>query len=177
MARTVTDKRMVGLEVIQYGDVSLSKQMTTTLNSLYGVVRDSGLVTFEEGVITDIFISESDSPYLRLKTAGIRTITFGLYDTGPDVLAFAFEGTFTPTKYTPPRQEMTSREIALKVTTKGVEGFKQEWSIPRASLQASFEGKLYESELGQINVNVGILSPITSTAVVIAPYEVDYVAV
>lgn len=148
---------LVGISKIEYGTVqadgSMPIAMTDTLDAL---VPDSVTLTFEQPDKSDIFIEEQDAPYVTIPNPNrVRSLNFNLRDLSPATLELLFGGSVVTNTWSAPTSE-AAIFYALQATSRTYDTTYYVVEIPKALIRASLDGKMYQTDTGELAVTAEV---------------------
>ena len=162
-----TDSRIVGLTSIRIGDAkSYGIPTSGSLSSIQYIVPDSANIVFEPHDSTQLFVEEADDPDIEILTSGLKTIEFATRDIGNDAMIWAFGGTASGTTvWKSSSSAATSKEVAIEMISKTINGKQVKFEVARASLKASATLRYSKVNSGEIGFALTILTPTNGTTV------------
>jgi len=121
-------------------------------------VPDSFSITTEEGTQSDIFVEESDTAIISQNTPGAKRVSWETYNTSPEALQAAFQGTITGTGAT--RQwnapaNVTAIILSIRVNTKN----NRRFDMAKVSVVPILNLAVNKTDAGRISFTGTVLIP------------------
>jgi len=154
-------KRAIGVKSIKMGAIAGDGDMGPSLVALGNTVKDTVVITNDQGQTQDFFIEETDDPVESIVTEkGKFKANWSTYDISAQKLSDLFGG-----EYTAPAGGDGAMWEAPDTTPIIEKSFEFETpsgikiQIPRGKVQASLEWNLKKTALAQVNIEVSALAP------------------
>ena len=149
-------KALVGVSTIKYGTVVGDGSMPTSLTAWELFVPDSVLLQFDEPEKTDLYVEGQDAPYITIPDPKrVRALLFRSRNLEPTALEDFFGGTVATNTWSAPTAE-TAIFYAIEVVSKTYDTTLYTIEIPKALILSSLDGKLYQTDTGEISVRAEI---------------------
>ena len=150
MASIVTQ----GLNKIEIAAILTDGSTGTEWTSLGKTAEDSCILATAAPTDTEIFVEESDDPFVVISKAGKTTISWKLSDADATAMALVMGGTAVATVWTA-AATLPNIEMSVKVTPlKG-----HIWTFPRVKLTAVYDATFNKKSIGTVDIVGTILTP------------------
>ncbi len=146
------------LKSLKIGDIANDGTMGTALTEFDDPVRDTCVLTTDEGSTQDFFGEINDDPYYSVVVPGKTTLAADFYAKSASQLQKVFGGGVTGDNWEAPATKV-SFEQSIELTHQN--GNKV--SIIRANVSATFEWNFKRTALPLIHMKATILPPVNPT--------------
>ncbi|HUV00435.1 MAG TPA: hypothetical protein VMW32_05700 [Bacteroidales bacterium] len=172
-----TDTTLISVQRIYFGDVQSDGSFPTTWEKVSGkLVPDQAVMSLGEPEKTDLYIVESDFPYMSIPGSRDVSFKFNTRDFTVDMLVYAFGGTkISEDQWKAPILTTIRTKAVRIVTGPGNDDKVMVFRIAKAYLAAALTGQMVKTDTGSIDFTVVPLVPQDANGDNLPPYWVDII--